>query len=148
MKNGIDGIGVAAGAMVFNAKGEVLTAKRGQQCRNERGRWEFPGGAVEFGESCEQAIIRETKEELDVTIEIIGFLCLVDNIIPEEKQHWVSPSYVAKAVSAMPRIMEPDKITEWKWATLSELDEKAMTRASSATLSAYRKKYGNVPPGF
>ncbi|MBN3040054.1 MAG: (deoxy)nucleoside triphosphate pyrophosphohydrolase [Candidatus Omnitrophica bacterium] len=36
--------------------------------------WEFPGGKVEEGESREEAVAREIKEELDLDIEVQGFL--------------------------------------------------------------------------
>ncbi len=42
---GKDYIGVGVGAMIFNDKGELLLAKRGQAAKNERGCWEIPGGS-------------------------------------------------------------------------------------------------------
>ncbi len=62
MRKGIDFIGVGAGAMIFNDDGKVFIAQRGEKARNERGRWDFPGGSVEFGEKCEDAVKREIKE--------------------------------------------------------------------------------------
>lgn len=51
MKAGVDYIGVSVGALIINEKGEVFLSKRSLQARNERGKWEAPGGADSF-ESC------------------------------------------------------------------------------------------------
>ena len=45
----------------------VLAARR-TRSNAWKGRWEFPGGKVEPGESAEAALIREVQEELDVTL--------------------------------------------------------------------------------
>lgn len=44
--------------------------------------WEFPGGKVEAGESREEALIREIKEELDVEIKVDSFLTTVEYDYP------------------------------------------------------------------
>ena len=45
----------------------VLASRRTRPAVLE-GRWEFPGGKVEPGESAEAALVREVQEELDVTL--------------------------------------------------------------------------------
>ncbi len=47
-----------------------------------RGMWEFPGGKMEAGESREEALRREIREELDVEVEVRDFLCTVDYDYP------------------------------------------------------------------
>ena len=63
MNKGIDFIGVGVGALIFNNEGRIFLAKRGPEARNESGKWDFPGGSVEFGEKVEEALKREIKEE-------------------------------------------------------------------------------------
>ena len=70
MKRGVDYIGVGVGAIIVDDKGRVFLAKRGAKAQNERGLWEFPGGAVEFGETLRDALKREIREEYGVTIEV------------------------------------------------------------------------------
>ncbi len=142
MKKGVDYIGVGVGAMIFNSEGKVFIAKRGKKARNEAGKWDFPGGAVEFGEACEDAIIREIKEEFDMDIEINEMLGVCNHIIKKENQHWVSPSYIAYHVSGKIKIMEPDKNSEFRWVNLSEIDIESLTITSKANFKKYKQKYG------
>lgn len=46
-------------------------------------KWEFPGGKVEVGESREEALVREIREELSVNIEVSEFLMTVEHTYPD-----------------------------------------------------------------
>ena len=56
-------------AVITDARGRVLLARR-DGSSDLAGLWEFPGGKREPGESCEQALVRELQEELDITVEV------------------------------------------------------------------------------
>ena len=121
MQKGVDYIGVGVGAVIVNEEGKVFLAKRGQKARNERGMWQIPGGSVEFGETYQDALKREVKEEHGVEIEVIKLLDVSNHIMPEEKQHWVSPILLCRITSGTPQILEPEKCDEIGWFSLEEI---------------------------
>lgn len=55
-------------AVIFDAEGRVLVALR-EKHRHQGGKWEFPGGKVEAGESIREALVREIHEEVGIAIE-------------------------------------------------------------------------------
>lgn len=122
MIKGIDYIGVSAGAMIINDRGEIFLAQRGPKAKNERGCWENPGGGVEFGETLETAVKREIMEEYGAEIEIIKQFPAEDHLIPAEKQHWLPTTFLTKfKQGSTPRIMEPEKCSAIGWFKLDNL---------------------------
>jgi len=144
MKKGIDHIGVGVGAIISDRDNRVFLAKRGKEARNESGKWEFPGGSVEFGETLEHALGRELMEEYGIEIEVLSLLDVVNHIIPDEKQHWVSPSFICRITRGTPVIREPHKCDEIGWFSLDHLPENEMTIASRKSLESLRKKSSGV----
>lgn len=59
-------------AVLANKKGEILLAKR--TFAPKKGYWDLPGGFIEFGESAEEAIAREIKEELGIKLGALHYL--------------------------------------------------------------------------
>ena len=140
MKKGIDYIGVGVGAIIFNEEGKIFLAKRGRDAGNERHKWEFPGGGVNFGETLEHALEREILEEYGFEIEVERLLDVVNHIIPAEQQHWVSPTFVCTVKSGTPRIMEPTKCEEIGWFRLDQIPESLLSIASRKSLESLKKK--------
>ncbi|NQX04827.1 (deoxy)nucleoside triphosphate pyrophosphohydrolase [Rathayibacter sp. VKM Ac-2856] len=64
-------------AAVIESDGRILACRRRPE-KDAGGKWEFPGGKVEAGETHEQALAREIREELGVEIEV-GELLTVDD---------------------------------------------------------------------
>ena len=110
------------GELIFNDKGELFLNKRSKLARNAKGHWEAPGGMVGFGETRAQAISREIKEEFNIDIIIDRILHIADEILVDEKQHWIPTTYIAKIKKTqVPKIMEPHKCDEIGWFSLDNL---------------------------
>jgi len=139
MRRGIDYIGVGVGAIIVNARGRVFMAQRGPLAKNERGLWEFPGGGVEFGEKLADALRREMREEYGIDIEVGELLDVVDHILPDEGQHWVSPTFICRLLNGEPRILEPGKCSQIGWFAPDAVPAE-LTIISRHNLINYRRR--------
>ena len=74
-------INVVAAIILDNDK--ILATQRAEG--QFKGGWEFPGGKIEKDESCEEALIREIKEELNVDIIVKEYLCDIEYDYPNFK---------------------------------------------------------------
>ena len=67
-------------AAIIIEKGKVFATQRGYG--DFKGGWEFPGGKIDAGETPEEALVREIKEELDTEVEVIELLDTVEYDYP------------------------------------------------------------------
>lgn len=136
-RKGVDYIGVGVGAIIVADDGKLFLAQRGEKARNERGLWEFPGGSVEFGETMREALFREIQEEYGVTIDIVELLTVTDHILPNEGQHWISPSFICRIIEGTPVIREPEKCAAIGWFALDDIP-RPLTQVTEHDLALYR----------
>ncbi len=62
-------------------KNKVLIVKRSEpELKAVHLKWEFPGGKVDFGETPEEAVVREIKEETGVTVKVKRLLPMVQTV--------------------------------------------------------------------
>jgi len=106
---------VVGAALLRDDPARVLASRRTGPPRLA-GYWEFPGGKVEDGESDEQALVRELREELGCEAEIGGRLG-PDLLIGRTA---VLRVYVARLTAGEPQLVDHDA---HRWLTADELDD-------------------------
>ncbi|WP_295243784.1 NUDIX domain-containing protein [uncultured Brevundimonas sp.] len=121
MKPGVDFPGVGCGLVIQRADGRVLLCKRLKA--PEAGFWNIVGGKVDLMERSIDAARREAEEESGLKIGAVDFLCLTEEIIPADGQHWVSLIYVTRDFTGEPTLTEPDKLSDIGWFALDDLPQ-------------------------
>lgn len=114
-------------AALFDVSGRVLISQRPQH-KALGGLWEFPGGKVEPGEAPETALIRELKEELDLTVEpdALDPYAFASHAYPDF--HLLMPLYVITRWQGVVKL-DPNAAQAMKWVAPRELRDHEMPPA-------------------
>ena len=79
---------------------------------------ETAGGGVEAGEDLGEAIIREIKEELGATVEVVGKIGVVDDYYNLIHRHNINNYYLCKAISFGEKSLTDDEINYFHLSTM------------------------------
>lgn len=115
---------VVACALV-DADNRVLIAQR-PQGKSLAGLWEFPGGKVDAGESPEEALIRELREELGIEAKAACLAPLTFASHAYEDIHLLMPLYVCRRWTGFPESREGQAL---KWVRAKALRDMPMPPA-------------------
>ncbi len=96
--------------------------------------WEFPGGKIESGETAEQAIIREIREELAAEIRAEKKLCTVEYDYP--KFHLVMECFLCSVISGNLTLLEHENAA---WLSAEKLETVKWLPADVKVLEEVRK---------
>jgi len=121
-------VGVGA-VIVCNSK--ILLEKR--KSEPGRGKWTIPGGLVELGESAEQTVIREVKEETNLRVEQPELVDVVNNITLDKnnriKYHFVIILFSTVLSDNPQKARASDDAEELRWLPLDEVENYDLTKS-------------------
>jgi 8-oxo-dGTP diphosphatase len=124
---------VAACALV-DTDGRVLLARR-PEGKTMAGLWEFPGGKLHAGETPEQALIRELKEELGIDVSAACLAPFAFASHAYERFHLLMPLYLCRRWKGMARPRENQTL---KWVRPEQLPDYDVPPADKPLISMLR----------
>lgn len=143
--------------MLFVRNGEILLGKRGLS-KHGAGTWALPGGHVELGEAADEAVIRETREELGVELSTIAAnilrsgnctVIVVDDRRPDAKPpvHYVHTAFTITVPSGVEAVnQEPSACVELRWFPKTELPIDNLYPPHVRVITSYteRRAYSSI----
>lgn len=127
-------------AGVIKKNDQFLVARRKSDCLVAAGKWEYPGGKIEFGETAENALVRELTEELGCTVKPLLLLCASSHVYSPQSQskeqqkdsslHVILISYLCEIFEGKPKALACPEI---KWVTKSQLLDLEFCEADKKT---------------
>lgn len=120
MKKGEDHTGVTIVFFCHDGRGNYFLAKRSANCRDEHGTWEPGAGGLEFGDSVEDTIRKEVREEYGTEVLSFEFLGYRDMHRTHEGRptHWVALDFRVHIDAELAYNAEPHKFDDVGWFTL------------------------------
>ena len=125
------------GSLIFNREGKVFL----MQSHKWRGKWVLPGGHIELGERMEDALRREVKEETNLDIRDIKFICFQEFIYDDRfwrRRHFIFFDYACRTDST--DVQLSDEAEEFAWVTLEEALKMPIERYTEVVIREYLKR--------
>ena len=130
---------VGIGAVVLNER-KIILIERGNE--PSKGKWTIPGGLVELGETPEQAVIREAKEEINLDVENPTLIDAVSNVDIDEngkiKYHYIIIDYFVHVKNGIAKASSD--AADLRWVPFDEVEKYNLTASFRLFFKNNRRK--------
>lgn len=123
IRKGVDYIGTGVVFFCHDGNGKFVMAKRCQQTRDEQSRWDIGGGSIEFGQTIDQTLRDEIRQEYCTTVqsfEYLGYRDVHRTLADGTPTHWICLDFKVLVDPAPVSIGEPHKFDAIGWFTLDD----------------------------
>jgi ADP-ribose pyrophosphatase YjhB (NUDIX family) len=137
---------IGVGAVVFVGD-RVVLVRRGRP--PAYGKWSLPGGAVELGETVEEALTREVAEEVGLEVEVEDLVAVLDRIFLDDagqvQYHYVLLDFLCRRRAG--RIQASSDALSCANAPISALDQYRLSQETKEVIGrAFHRFNGGSPP--
>ena len=123
-------------AAILEKDGKILIAKRETGDELFAGLWEFPGGKIEKGETPEECMARELKEELEIEVEVGTLITSNKHVYPDGIFELLA--YKVEHISGNFVLNDHDEV---KWITIDEISKYDFPPANTPIINYLKNAY-------
>jgi ADP-ribose pyrophosphatase YjhB (NUDIX family) len=134
-----DGPRVRAAAIIVK-DGEILLVRH---VKHGRTYWLLPGGGVKYGETIEEAIVREIKEETNLDIVVQRPVMMNDSVPPDRHRHVLNICFTARITGGTLQTEDSEVLKEVKFVPIDTISDLPLFRPDIRTplLEAYNRGF-------
>lgn len=118
MNNKKQFIGVSA--FIVNSDNRALIVERAHDDSFMPGYFELPGGKIDFGETAEEALTREAKEEVALDVEVVKPYSTFSYTAKQNTEHAIDIQYIVRADNTEVKLS--DEHESYKWIGADEIE--------------------------
>ena len=122
---------VAVGAVILDGD-RVLLVQRGHEPL--KGEWSLPGGAVELGESLEEALVREVREETSLDVTVGPVVEVFDSIRRDAAGREFNPGNYYNVGGTATAAVRGSDAADVRWVPLAEIERYGVTSTAIAVI--------------
>lgn len=139
---GVSFTGITTVFWCHDGKGKLFLAKRSENARDEQGVWDPGAGGLKHGQTLEENIRRELKEEYGaepLQIDFIGYRDVFRKLENGTPSHWLAMDFAALVDPKSVKINEQDMFDDSGWFTLDNLPSPLHSQ-----FNAFLQEYGKT----
>ena len=132
---------VGVGAVIVDC-GKLVLVKRGAE--PSLGKWSFPGGAVELGEAVRDAVVRETKEECSLDVQLVddepmdAYDILTSDEYGRFRYHYVLLQFLVRPKGGV--LKATSDVSDARWVPFQEVENYDLPESVRSFFIKHRKE--------
>ena len=129
--------GVGSNAFILNRKNQILLVKRALDDTDYPGHWELPGGKIDYGETAQESLQREVKEECGLDVNVL--IPLASNFFYIGETQIFETTFLCEISDGKSNVKLSHEHSEYKWVNPDDIDSLKLPKYMDKVVKSSKK---------